>query len=394
MKKFFVNIPFVLKIFIAWRLLLFVPLVFSYYLIPYRTGSEFTNLWSKISPYFPVNNFLLWPWTNFDGIHYLSIAGNGYTFNARFFPLFPILINLLSKPLQSLTPFGSVQFFSGFIISNLSFLLSLFIFYKLIQIDFSKKVAQKTIFYLLIFPASFFFVAIYSESLFLLLTLLSFYFARKGNWLASSIFAMFLTATRLVGLAIFPALIFEYLLQKGFFSRDFSKLKFSKEAIYLFFIPTGLLSYIFFNQLKWGNALQFIYSQGDLANSRSVNFIVFPLQTVFRYIKIFVNLPVNQFEWWVALFEFAIFFLVSFLLYIAWIKKIRRSYLFFSLVAFLIPVLSGTFSGLPRYSLVLFPIFITLSIILNKKIQLIYSIFSIVILILLVMLFSRGYYIS
>jgi hypothetical protein len=397
LKAFLKGTNFIFGLFVIWRLLLFIPLIFSNYLLPYRTGSEFTNIWRKIDPYFPVNNFLIWPWANFDGVHYLSIAGNGYTTDMRFFPLFPVLINITSRIFGSGIPFGAIQFFSGFFIANFCFFLSLIVFYKIIVLDFSKDIANWSIFFLLIFPTSFFFVSLYSESLFLLLTLLTFYFARRKNWILVGVFGLFLSATRLVGVLILPALLFEFLKEESVIKKikeGKERFKLVVSLLLLMIIPFGLLAYAWFNLTRWGNAFSFLLAQGDLGNSRSVSAVVLPVQTIFRYIKLLTNFPVNQYEWWIALLELLTFFFVSFLLFIAWYKRIRASYIIFASFAFLIPAFSGTFSALPRYSLVLFPVFIALALIKSKKIKFIYSGVSLALLFILLMLFSRGYFVA
>ena len=397
MKTFFKGTEFIFKLFIIWRLLLFIPLACSHFFLSYRGDYEFTNIWSKVLPYPIVSNFLLWPWANFDGVHYLSIAGNGYTYDARFFPLYPLLINITSKVFCDASAFGSIQFLTGFFLSNLFFLASVLLFYKLLLLDFSKKIAKGSIFFLIIFPTSFFFISLYSESLFLFLLLASFYFARQKKWILAGLAAALLSATRIVGIFILPALIYEF-----FFSEKLIKIKFwncfslgnliKSWPIYLALI--GIISYSWLNFVKWGNPLYFILAQGDLGNSRSVNNFVFLPQTIFRYIKLFIFFPASNYEWWLALFEMLIFFLVSSLLIFAYLKKARISYLIFSLLAFLLPVSSGTFSALPRYVLVLFPIYISFALLGPKKIIFLAGFLCIVLQFVLLMLFSRGYFVA
>ena len=143
-------------IFIIWRILLFFPLLISNILLPYRQGYEYTNLWFYTKPYIPVNSFFLYPWANFDGVHYLDIAGNGYGTNGRFFPLYPILIRFYSKLFGASAAFGTVYFFTGLLISNILFLASLFLLFKMIKEKYNEAIALKTIVFLLVFPASFF----------------------------------------------------------------------------------------------------------------------------------------------------------------------------------------------------------------------------------------------
>ena len=59
---------------------------------------------------------------NFDGIHYIHIARYGYNqYEQAFFPLYPLLISIL-QPLS-----GGRYFWTGFLISNVTFLLGLFV---------------------------------------------------------------------------------------------------------------------------------------------------------------------------------------------------------------------------------------------------------------------------
>jgi hypothetical protein len=348
----------VISVFLIWRLLLFLPVIVAPFIIVQRLGYVFAT-----------------PWANFDGIHYLSIAQNGYINQAAFFPLFPLLINLLS--------FGKLYFLSGMFISNMAFLFALLYLYKLMILDYSKKRSWEMIIYTLLFPTAFFFGAVYSESLFLLLLVLAFYFARKGKWMLSSMSALLLGATRLVGILILPALIYELYFQN----------KKLKDYLTLLIIPLGLSIYSVFNYLKWGDPLYFINAHSELGNSRVTDTIILFPQTVVRYFKILSSLPIQQYEWWVALLEIVMFIVVSILLYIAWKKKVRVSYLIFSVLAFLLPASSGTFSGLPRYVLVLFPIYIVLSY-MSGKIRRIYLVISTIILIVLLMFFSRGYFVA
>jgi hypothetical protein len=60
----------------------------------------------------------------------------------------------------------------------------------------------------------------------------------------------------------------------------------------------------------------------------------------------------------------------------------------------LIPASSGTFSGLPRYILPLFPIFLSLALITSKPLKVAYCVIGIILLFLCFMYFSKGYFIA
>lgn len=345
----------VLKYFVFWRILLFIVAFFASYFISIRTGYLFVNYWG-----------------NFDGVHYLSIAQNGYVNQAVFFPLFPVLIKILSL--------GRWYFGAAILISNLAFLFSLYYLYKLLCLDYKKEKAWEVVTILLLFPTSFFFGAVYAESLFLLFLVLSFYLARRRKWLLAAISASLLVATRVVGIFIIPALIYEYWVQNKKFNPS------------LLLTSAFLFAYSMFNYFRWGDFLYFIHAHGELANGRSTTSVVLFPQTIYRYAKILFSVPVS-YEWFIALLELSVFILVCYLLYLAWKNKVRVSYLIFSILAFLLPASSGTFSGLPRYVLILFPIFVAVGF-LDAKIKRVWKIISMVLLIVLTMFFVRGYFVA
>ncbi len=375
----------VILLFLAWRIFLFIPLIASEVFLSPRIGYGYTLLTYFLEKGSILSNFLLYPFGNFDGAYYLLIAAKGYTVNAGFFPLFPLVIHIVSLPFNVL-PSDPIQYFLAIFLVSLFFLASLIIFYKLVRFDYKENVAIWSIIFLLIFPTSFFYSSIYSESLFLFLSLLSFYFARKRNWLLAGITGAFLSATRFVGIFILPALLFEYF--------KYEKNKSLGKLLSILLVPLGLIVYAFYNLQKWGNAFYFIQAQGNFANNRTVNSIVLFPQTIFRYFKILFTLKPNIYEWWVAFFELSFFIFALSLFYVAWKKKIRTSYLIFGVLCFLVPASSGTFSGLPRYIAVIFPIFIALALIENKTFRIIYCAISITLLFLFFMLFSKGYFIS
>ena len=390
----------VIIIFIVWRFLLFLPLWIGKD-IPYRIRYEYTHIFTSTLKYHPVDHPLLYPWANFDGVHYLDIAGNGYKDNGRFFPLYPLLIRGLSALFGTGKAFGVIQFFCALFIGNFAFFLAVIFLYKLLRLDFSEKISFWSIIFLILFPAGFFFATVYTEGLFLLFLVLSFYFARKNKWLLAGIPAMLLSITRPVGLLIIPSLIYEFIKQKKYLKSNlsFCSSRFAVEAsffifYFLFFISSGLILFSYFCYLKWHDPLYFFHAQALVKNSRTVAGFIFPLQTVYRYLKILITVSPKIYEWWIALLEFVSFWFAGYLLIVGWLKKIRPSYMIFSTLAFIVPTISGTFSALPRYILVLFPIFVALALIKNRLVKIIYVIVGVILQFVLLMLFSRGYFIA
>lgn len=94
--------------------------------------------------------------------------------------------------------------------------------------------------------------------------------------------------------------------------------------------------------------------------------------------------------------EALIGFLTPFLLIWGYIKGMRLSYLVFAGLAYLLPTLTGSFSSMPRYVLVIFPIFILLGIFFSKRRRLVLflGIVSMLLLAIETMLFIRGYWVG
>lgn len=360
-------------IFVFWRLLIFTPLLIGALLIPFNRAGPISYIYNQVNTS-SFSSIFIFPWANFDGIHYLNIAGYGYTNQARFFPLFPLILKTTSVYLGISIALVTIIFF-----------FALYFFKKLITLDFSSQIATQSLIYLLLFPTSFFFVSIYSEGLFLLLVLLVFYFARKKMWFISILCAGLLMTTRFVGIAILPALLYEFITNE--------KIK-AKRLVLFLTTPLGLILYSLFNYYKWHNFFYFIQAQGELGNNRTVTGIVFFPQTIFRYFRILTTVSLDSYDWTIALLELASFVFAGLLLYFAWKKKIRTSYLIFAAVNFAIAISTGTFSALPRYVLTIFPIFIALALVKNKIFKFAYIIISPILLFILLMLFSRGYFVA
>ncbi|MBI3620535.1 hypothetical protein HY214_05350 [Candidatus Roizmanbacteria bacterium] len=368
------EIKKIIAVTIIWRLLLFLPVIFGLLFIAYRNGYSYTSPLS----FFSNMPALLAAFANFDGVHYLSIAVNGYADNGRFFPLFPLGIGALVK-------IGVTPLLAGLIIAHLFFITALFFFYRLLKLDYPSAKAKEAVWYLLLFPTAFFLVSVYSEGLFLSLTFASFYLARKKNWLGAAVCGALLTMTRLVGLMILPALLWEGL----------TSMKRNRVRLFpLFFIPVGVIGYSLFSFIKWHDPGYFINAQGQLANGRSVTGIVAPWIVAFRYFRIFFSLPLSRYEWWTAFLEVMITVFAGIYLLRSYQKKVRPAYLIFAIGTFLMPFLSGTLSGMLRYALILFPMYISLSLEKKRGIKLAYILIGIFVASLLLLAFSRGYFVA
>ncbi|RJR24496.1 hypothetical protein C4578_02655 [Candidatus Microgenomates bacterium] len=381
MKKFLKTngeiLKFVLVVFLVWQCAL-VSLSFVADCLPKRHNFLYNDGQRRVNPRF------FWKTANFDGIHYLHIARNGYgMYEQAFFPLYPNIIKK-AAPL-----FAGKDLVASLAISNLSFIFFLFLFYKLIRLDFKDDTAQKAIIFLVLFPASFFFGMVYTESFFLLLAIGSFYSARKGKWLLAGLLGALAANTRLFGIFLFPSLFYEFLYQKREERKKLSYLNFLAISL----VPLGLLSYMNFLKQKYNDPLMFFHLQPHFGAERSGGKLILIYQVFYRYLKMILTTYSDPlyFAVWIELLS-AVGFLA--LGYFAFKRKIRASYLVFALLAYLVPTLTGTFSSLPRYALVLFPCFILLGTIKNKILERFLMAIFVVCFIMALLFFYRGYWVA
>ncbi len=373
---------FLLKLFVGWRLILFFFLFLAIRTIPLQQNF----LGGRMANY--LANPWLWAWVNFDGEHYLAIAREGYrALTYFFFPVYPMIV----KALAIVGGFGRPDFLAtvGLLISNISFLIGLVGLYKLARLDYSEKSAKLTILLLLLFPTSFFFGSFYTESLFLALSVWSFYFARRGNYLVAGILGGVSTATRIVGLALIPALVLE--------ASKTGKKDILQKTVGILLVPLGLLIYMYYLKLATGNPFEFLSTITVFGEQRSSEIVLLP-QVFFRYF--FKILPNLNYSSWPSVFttflEIAtatVFFVLAIISFL----KIRLSYAVYFLIAYLIPTFSGSFSSFPRYAVILFPAFILGASLINSRPKILRGLISIILFITLAiacMLFVRGYWIS
>jgi hypothetical protein len=82
----------------------------------------------------------------------------------------------------------------GFLFVNLCFAVALIALYRLISIEFTPRIARRSLWCLVLLPTSFYFHAIYTEAPFLCFATLAFLAARNNHWFAAA-FACLLAAT-------------------------------------------------------------------------------------------------------------------------------------------------------------------------------------------------------
>lgn len=401
----FSKVPFIIVILcIFWRVSIFVISFLGSKFFTYTPTFPYSDIFLKPSglPEY------IWTFGNFDGVHYLNIALHGYNaqFTQAFFPVYPLVIRFLNI----IFPFSPI--ITALSISFIFFVLTTIMFYKLLRLDYDHKISLWAIGFMLTFPTAVYFGSIYTESLFLFLVLSSLYFARKDRWFFAIFFAAISTATRIVGIALLPALLLEWyflykdksivliMIRNYFFNKKklyTKKIKIGKaEIVFLscFFSLSGLFLYMGYLQKEYHDSMYFWHAQGVFGAQRSGSAFILLPQVIVRYFRILTTVSPNLEIYWVAFNEVLMSLMTIVILLISFFKKIRLSYIIFSLIAFIMPTFTGTLSSMPRYIMILFPIYIVLALTKNRYVKWLMIYLSSILLFIFTILFTRGHWVS
>lgn len=324
---------------------------------------------------------LFWSWANFDGVHYLMLAEKGYVFGLTqaFFPFYPLMIRFVNYLVGN-------YLLSGLLISHLLLLASLVVACKLFLLDYPQVVVKKTLIALMLFPTSFFFFSLYTESLFLFLILLSFLLNRFKKPVWAGLVGALASLTKLVGVFLMPVYLWEYWQQKG--DKNY------RQLLGAFLPLLGLVSYMIYLKGKFNDALLFVHVQEGFGGGRTTDKFILLYQVIWRYLKMVVTVDPHNLIYLTVWLELASALIFLALLVKGFFSGIQKKYLLFALFTYFTPTLTGTFSSMPRYVLVLFPAFIVLGIIKNKWHYRLWLTISVLLLIISTILFTRGHWIA
>jgi Gpi18-like mannosyltransferase len=123
-----------------------------------------------------------------------------------FFPLFPWLVRSFALLFRD-------YLLSAFVVSTLSSIAVVLLLRRLAELDVDRAVARNAVWFVLIFPTSYFLHIGYTGSTFLAFALGSFLAARRGKWWLAGLTGALASLTRLNGLLLVPALACEAFLQ-------------------------------------------------------------------------------------------------------------------------------------------------------------------------------------
>jgi hypothetical protein len=143
-------------------------------------------------------------WARWDSVWFLRIAEHGYDAAtgaaAAFYPLYPLTVGGLGRV------FAGHYVVAGIVISLVACLVSYLLLYRLAETRLGADGGRRAVLYLAIFPMTLFLQAVYSESLYLALSLGAFVLAERRRWLPAAACAGLALLTRIAGVALLPAL--------------------------------------------------------------------------------------------------------------------------------------------------------------------------------------------
>ncbi|MDQ6764549.1 MAG: glycosyltransferase family 39 protein [Verrucomicrobiota bacterium] len=306
------------------------------------------------SPLF-VNIFARW-----DAGWYFSLARDGYSFvpgkqsNTAFFPIYPLLIHAVHSvwPGES----NGSWMASGIVASHAALLAGVIYLFLLVRMEFDREIASRTVFYLLIFPTTLFFSAVYSEATFLAVSVAALYYARKQSWWLAGLFGGVAVLTRSQGIVLGAPLAFEYFRQRNF---DIRKVRLNVLA--LGFVPLALVGFLLYMRAHTGNAFatrdaQFVWA-GTTAG----------LTPQWQTFINFCRGPIAIHGGPRSLVD-VIFTGIATVLTIAAAMRLPSIYGIYAAAFLLFTTAWGSFSGMSRYTLVLFPAFMILALAGKNKV--------------------------
>ena len=352
-----------------YAILLLSVAIVGYFILPSRAAPT-----ALIADFYH-SNFLLWAWANFDGEHYLGIAQHGYRVIAgqseyAFFPLLPLLINTLSR-------LGLDPYLSARLITLGSALAFCYILPRWASRYTSNP--QSLLWSILLSPGTVFLVSIYTEPLFLLFAVLTFYFGDRKQWGKAALFTALATATRVSGVFLVLFLLIK-LWQ--------SKIKILASLSYLLASCLGIFGYMTYLYSQTGDPLAWYHAQSGWEKSTAT----LPWDTAQSYATALTTEFVPDLTHLVVGIEVVLTLLLLYLLVIFFrSSKLDLAYKYYALGSLTLPLVTGSLGSMPRFSLALFPLFLAIPG-LGRSAKFVYTTIFLVMAIIGVILFTRGYW--
>lgn len=274
-------------------------------------------------------------WKRWDASNYLSIAEFGYAdslVDGR--PLFLVFFPFYSYLIRFLHLFVQDYMISALIVSCITYAIASVYFYKLVALDYGCDTAKNAVIMISIFPFSFFFGSMMSESTFFMLSVLVLYYARIHKWHLAGLIGILACMTRMHGILLLVPVMIEWLVYYKPI-KLFKKKKYGyiwkaivMKAIWIPIMVLGILYYLGVNYAVTKNPFQFTIYQKDNWHQGPCLFTD-TLEYVFK--NAFFNESIGQIQLSIWIPE-ALLFILGITVILYGIRRYRVSYVSYLLV--------------------------------------------------------------
>lgn len=321
---------------------------------------------------FPNNNWID-GWVRWDSFWYESIVDPRPRFvppelsNANFFPFYSWVSWITALPLRPFLGLEQAFYIGALIVSSVSFMLGLKAVERITIRLSDHAVAARTVWLIAVFPFSFFFTAVYADALYFCLCAWSLTLAVERRWYLACALAAMAAMTRIPGIALFPALGLEYLRQHDWRPR------LSREAlICIAILAIGPIVVGGYYEWRYGNPLEFLYARqagwkrasGLDGYMRDFGYFfqppLLPCRGVADCIREFAPTRTLLGVIYLALIPISIALVVS------RARALGVGLTAWALISIAMALPNG-FDGVGRFTLVLFPVFISLAMVLRDR---------------------------
>jgi hypothetical protein len=285
------------------------------------------------------------PLKTWDAQHYLYLSRQGYhpgQQSNRFYPAWPYVIHWGSWAT------GGNELAAGLVLANALSIAALLVLHRMVLEQHGEKAANAAFLFLLTFPGVFFLSLVYSEALFLFLSVVVFRFLFRRAFLRAGLMALLLPLARPVGpLIVIP---FAYAVCANW--RKERRVRLADLACVG--LPLlGIAAYFLFMRHATGNAFDAVSMQRLNASDASIAKLLHPLRFLGELFMLVPTVVTTVYD------------RLSFVLFVAaliamW--KTERMYFWYALPMGLIPAMSLSLSGFTRHVTMVFPVFIVVGI--------------------------------
>ncbi len=316
-----------------------------------------------------------------DAERYLQIAREGYVtqgpdnINLVFYPLYPLLMRIFSFGIFDLAAVGMI-------LSRLFLMGASICLYELVKTEGDEKAAFYSVALLAVYPFSMFTLGVYTESLFLFLTIGCMLAIRKEKMAWAGAAGFLAALTRVQGmLLIFPAV---YHVVAGRWGKE--KRKISWKDAFVLMIPMGFAVYLCINGALYGNPFQFLIFEEGEPWYQSTKWIAENISTQYHNALNFKGL--EGIIYWP---QIILYFLSLCLIFIGIRNQVRMEYLLYGGVYLGFTYLSGWMISGGRYMLCCFPLFMIVSLMKSERAKTAFLIISSCFFFLYSLMFLQGY---